>query len=170
MTGGAVSRYTHTKPGIVETLKLASVYLLMWALLSENQGWGFGVLFVALALLCARLTGLRLPVLAWRHVPAFLWFFLRRLVAGGVDVALRTIPRTPAISPAWMDCPLQDGSEHVRDWLAAIVGLLPGTLAARTDGASMRVHVLDTRREWQADIGKLERHLVLILGSQEETR
>jgi multicomponent Na+:H+ antiporter subunit E len=168
MARGTGVDHTHTKPRAIDTLKWAIFYVGLWALLSQNQGWEFGILFVALALLCSYKTHLRAPALVWRHFPRFLLFFLQRLFVGGVDVALSAVSPKLAISPAWVDYELQGNSPDVSLALSVIVGLLPGTLAAKIDGQSMRVHLLDARADWQRDIGKLEAHLALLLGVREQ--
>lgn len=154
---------TQVKPGKLFYLKLAVMYAGLWALLSQNQGWGFGVPVIALALWCSYKTRLRMPTLALQHLPAFLLFFLQRLIAGGVDVAVRTVSPKPAVSPTWADYGLRTNSSAISLSLSAIVGLLPGTLAARIDNDVMRVHLLNADRDWQTDIKKLESHIRLIL-------
>ncbi|MDO8909980.1 MAG: Na+/H+ antiporter subunit E [Pseudohongiella sp.] len=162
-----VTEFSHAQHGVTDTLKWAVVYAALWALLSGNQGWGFGILFIALASVCSHKTRLHAPALVWRHLPGFLLFFLQRLVAGGLDVALRTLSRKLAISPAWVDYELKTDSADVSLSLSAIVGLLPGTLAAKIDGHRMRVHLLDGRADWQRDIARLESHLALLLRARE---
>ncbi|MDO9521314.1 MAG: Na+/H+ antiporter subunit E [Pseudohongiella sp.] len=160
----------HARPGTIDTLKWAVVYTGLWALLSENQGWGFGLLFIVLALWCSHRLRLRAPTLVWRHLPGFLWFFLQRLIAGGVDVALRTVSRKLAISPSWVDYELQADSTDLNLCLSAVVGLLPGTLAAKIEGQLMRVHLLDTRPDWHHDIARLESHLTVLFRVREPQR
>jgi len=161
-----VSGHIQTQHWMSSTLRWGVFYMLLWALLSQNQGWGFGLLFIALALLCTRMCQLEAPAVKLRHLPAFLAFFLRNLVIGGVDVALRTLPRRPAIAPLWVEYPLQFLDLRVQLGLSAIVGLLPGTLAARIEDNIMHVHVLDTSQPWQRDIAALEQHLARLLGVQ----
>lgn len=144
---------------IKTTLVLAIVYSALWALLSDNQGWMFGALFVTLAVVCSLATGLSLPAMTFRPVPALLWFFITRMIVGGTDVARRTLGRRPDVRPGWVKYQLADDSVFARLLLSAITGLLPGTLAARIDGSVMLVHALDTEREWQSDIRALEDYL-----------
>jgi multicomponent Na+:H+ antiporter subunit E len=158
-----VSSHRRARYGIINGLQWAVAFACFWAFLSQNQGWGFGVCFILLATWCAHKTRLRIPVLAWQHLPGFLWFFLRRLLVGGVDVALRTLASTPAVNPGWTEYQLKTRSADVSLSLSAIVGLLPGTLAARSEDKVLRVHLLDVDRDWQTDIAKLESHLALLL-------
>jgi multicomponent Na+:H+ antiporter subunit E len=158
-----VSGHTQTQHWISSTFTWGLFYTLLWALLSQNQGWGFGLLFITLALICSRMCRLQAPAVSLLHLPAFLAFFLQKLVIGGVDVAMRTLARRPAIEPLWVEYPLQVSHPTVHLSLSAIVGLLPGTLAARIDNNIMHVHVLDASQPWQHDIARLEQHLARLL-------
>jgi multicomponent Na+:H+ antiporter subunit E len=147
---------------------LVVIYAGLWLLLSNNQGWGFGAVFIALAVLCALSSRLTLPRVAWRYLPGFLVFFLSRMLLGGIDVARRTVGRKADIQPGWVPHQLSASSAFARLLLSAITGLLPGTLAARIDGDIMQVHTLDTRQDWQRDVTSLESHLARLFPSAEE--
>lgn len=138
---------------------LALVYAALWLVLSNNQGWGFGLIVVALAVGCALAAKVRVRPVAWRFLPGFLIFFLSRMVLGGLDVARRTLGQATDVHPGWVSHQLGDSSPFARLLLSAITGLLPGTLAARIDGDIMQVHTLDTRRDWQLEVSGLENHL-----------
>jgi multicomponent Na+:H+ antiporter subunit E len=140
-------------------LVLTVVYAGLWLLLSNNQGWAFGSIFVALAVICALSSKLTVPRVRWRFLPAFLFFFFSRVLLGGTDVARRTLGAKPDVAPGWVQYPLADSSANARLLLSAMTGLLPGTLAARIDGDIMLVHTLDTRSDWQSDATRLEAHL-----------
>lgn len=152
-------------PGIMFYIKLAVLYVGLWALVSQNQGWEFGVPVIMLAVWCAYKTRLRMPALALQHLPAFLFFFLQRVVAGGVDVALRTVSFKPAVNPGWDDYELRTNSSQVSLSLSAIVGLLPGTLAAKIENNVMKVHLLNVDSDWQTDVKKLESHIALLFNT-----
>lgn len=139
-------------------------FALIWLLLSSAQGWLLGLLTVTgAALLCVRL-GLEPVRLRWRYLPAFSLFFLRTLLHGGWDVALRALnPRLP-IAPAWHDYQFSARSQRVRLVFSAMVGLLPGTLSTGPDNDAMRVHVLDERQNWLTTAQALESHLMQLLG------
>lgn len=138
---------------------LALVYAALWLVLSNNRGWDFGLVFIALAVLCALSAQVRVRPVAWRFLPGFLIFFFSRMLIGGLDVARRTLGRKPDVEPGWVEHHLQDASPSAHMLLAAATGLLPGTLAARIDNKVMRVHTLDTRHDWQRDIAHMETHL-----------
>lgn len=153
----ARSGYVHHR--LLTVVVLALVYAAIWFVLSDNQGWGFGLVTIALAVWCALLAKLTLPRMAWRYLPAFVFFFLNRMVVGGIDVARRTLRSQPDVEPGWVRHSLASSSPFDRLLLSAIAGLFPGTLAARIDGDTMLVHALDTRRDWQDDLVALEKHL-----------
>lgn len=138
---------------------LTLVYGILWLVLSGNQGWGFGLLFIVLAVLCALSAKVRVRPVAWRFLPGFLAFFISRMLVGGLDVARRTLGRKPDVEPGWVRHQLHDASPSAHMLLAAATGLLPGTLTARIDNNVMRVHALDIRRDWRRDITQLENHL-----------
>ena len=146
---------------------LALVYAALWLVLSNNQGWGFGLVSIVLAVLCALSAGVRVRPVAWRFLPGFLAFFLSRMLIGGLDVARRTLGRKPDVEPGWVKHRVQDASPSAHMLLAAATGLLPGTLTARIDNNIMRVHTLDIRRDWQHDITQLEVHLARLFPPRE---
>lgn len=75
--------------------------------------------------------------------PRRLWFslvlagwFIGQSVAGGVDVALRALRRTPDIEPAVVRAPIQLPAGHGRELALLMMNLMPGSMAQRvTDGA-----------------------------------
>lgn len=148
-------------------LVLAACYAGLWLVLSNNQGWAFGSVFIALAIICALSAQLTLRPVGWRFLPGFLVFFLTRMLLGGIDVARRTLGRRPDVSPGWVKYTLADSSSFARLLLSAVTGLLPGTLAARIDGDTMLVHTLDTRLDWQSDIATLETRLAKLFPPME---
>lgn len=139
-------------------------FALLWLVLSSAQGWLLGLLTVTgAAVLCVWL-GLAPMRVHWRHLPAFSVFFLRTLVHGGWDVALRALRPDLPIAPAWHDYRFRARSDRVQLVFSAMVGLLPGTLSSGPDGDSMKVHVLDERQDWATTAQALEDHLINLLG------
>lgn len=160
-----MSQYAPKPQKLFSVLKWALFYAALWALLSGNEGWGFGALFISIALYCKFKSGMRGATISLKHLPAFLLYFLQRLVVGGVDVAIRTLSPTPAINPAWVSYSMQSSSSSTQLALSAIVGLLPGTLAANIENNTMLLHLLDSRQDWQRDVAKLEQHLLRLVGT-----
>lgn len=141
----------------------AFIYAVLWALFSEGSGWSLGAPSVLLAASVSVWLGMRPWQLSLIVLPGFIVFFLGRMVVGGWDVAVRALhPRRP-LQPAWLEYSMHSDSPRVRLLLSGLVGLLPGTLASRVDGARMRVHVLDQRQDWEPTVRELEHRLVRLL-------
>lgn len=141
-----------------------SLCLGLWGLLSQGQGWAFGIPLAAMAAFVA--SGLQLDwrPLQLRPLAALLGFFLRELFSGGWDVARRALHLRMPIDPAWHRFPLTSRNRHVHLLLSAMVGLLPGTLASHYEEQVLHVHVLDQQQDWQDVIARLETLLSRLLG------
>lgn len=137
---------------------------LIWYVLTgpDPEALMPGLLAVALA----SWVSLRLlPPVAWVRVwrlAVMLPIYLRRSVAGGVDVARRALdPRLP-LSPGWVEvpCGLSGGG---RALLGGALSLMPGTLAAGMREGRLLVHALDrgqpVAREVAADEAAIARAL-----------
>jgi len=86
------------------------------------------------------------PARAWRPLPLLriLPGFLARSLWGGVDVAVRALhPRMP-LRPGWISLPTTLSASG-RVTLGTLLSLMPGTLAAGSDGRRLLIHTLDTR-------------------------
>lgn len=84
--------------------------------------------------------------------------FHARSVLGGLDVAARAMaPRMP-LAPGWVVAPvgLPPGG---RVAMGASLSLMPGTLAAGSDGDRLLVHVLDATADHRAALHAEERRL-----------
>ena len=143
------------------------VYSALWALLSNNQGWLIGVIFISAATAVCYHLKLPDPSLKLRHLPSFTVFFLGKLLRGGIDVALRTMSMTPLTRAGWVKYPLQSHDDRVRLMLAALIGLLPGTLTARMEHEQLLIHTLDSEMNWLEDTAQLERHLQKLLSREQ---
>lgn len=140
-------------------------YTLVWWLLTGGAGWGFGAPWIVAASalsLRLRLGPARIKLL---HLPGFLVFFIRRLWAGGWDVARRALHPQCPLNPGWASYSLRSQNVQERILLSAMVGLFPGTLAAQIDGDQLRVHTLDLKGNWHQEIAALEAQLARLLGS-----
>ncbi|MFP4405652.1 Na+/H+ antiporter subunit E [Rhodosalinus sp.] len=105
------------------------------------------------------------PWRAVRHLPAFLGASL----LGGLDVARRALsPRMP-LAPGWVEVPvrLPDGG---RVALGAELSLMPGTLAAGTQGDRLLIHLLDVGAGFEAAIPREEAAIAAMIGGDPATR
>lgn len=137
--------------------------LALWALLSGNQGWEFGVPLALLATWVGVRANFDVGAVRLRYLPAFLGFFLCELFIGGWDVARRAWhPRLP-IQPQWVSYSMSSEEPRVQLLLSALVGLLPGTFASHFTGQTLHIHALDHRQNWQDTVQQLEQHLQRLL-------
>lgn len=132
-----------------------SVFAVLWAILSEGQGWEVGIPAVLLATATVPVVS---PGNRWslaglaRFIPYFFWNSLR----GGVDVAARALnPRLP-IDPAVLHYEIRLRSSAARVLMASTVTLLPGTLSADLEGSRLTVHVLAESAPVRVMLGTLE--------------
>lgn len=152
------------------TLRPQSIFLPLafaglWWLLSDGnpESWMVGVPAVLAASWAAhRLgTGEQRTISASgvvRFLPLFVWESLR----GGIDVARRTLARRLRIEPGFVHYHTGLDQPSARVFFANCVCLLPGTLAADLHGNALRVHVLDSGLNPQAELQRLERAVALV--------
>ena len=125
----------------------------VWIVLTSAEPGGMlaGALAVPAAVwMSLRLLPARRPVVLWRlalHAPRFLY----GSVAGGVDVARRAFSPSMPLDPGWIAVPV-DLPDAGRVALGAELSLMPGTLAAGTQGDRLLVHLLDCKAGFDATI------------------
>lgn len=123
-----------------------ALFAALWLILTNGEAVMLGVAVVpAASWLSLRMLPatppLRLLALL-ATVPGFIW----RSLLGGLDVARRALdPRLP-LDPGWIEVvvDLPDGG---RVALGGELSLMPGTLAAGSEGRRLLVHVLDRRQD-----------------------
>jgi len=108
------------------------------------------VVTIAAVWLSLRLLPARSPLVVWRlalHLPRF----VAGSVSGGLDVARRAFSPSLPLNPGWLEvpCDLPDGA---RAALGGELSLMPGTLAAGSDGDRLLVHVLDVDAGFEKNI------------------
>ncbi|MFN2287199.1 MAG: Na+/H+ antiporter subunit E [Chromatocurvus sp.] len=130
---------------------------LLWWILTEGvvASWFIGVP----AILLATLVSVRIAPPAGISLVEMLLFlpvFLTRSFLAAFDVARRTLSPSLDIHPGLLiyRCVLPEGPGRVV--FMNIISLLPGTLAASQDGATLTVHVLDCRTDHNAQLAALE--------------
>lgn len=139
------------------------IWLALWALLSGNDGWVFGVPVALLAVWASHQVRLQVGPLQLRYLPAFLGFFLTELVIGGWDVARRAWHPQLPIAPRWLRFDMSSEEPRVQLLLSALVGLLPGTFASHYAQQTLYIHALDHRQNWRSTVQRLEHHLDRLL-------
>ena len=161
---------SHGVGGVVRAafVRMLGFGALLWILAEGHVGEpvpsGLVVLAAAatsLALVPSGALRLRLPGL-FRFVP---WFLAESLRAG-LDVAGRTLRRSPSLAPGFVDYPLSLAVPAARTFFASAVSLLPGTLAIQLRPDGLRVHVLDVRQDTQARLRPLEERVGAMFGGE----
>ncbi len=140
-----------------------------WAIGDDRPGlWWVGVPVVAAATAASLWLSPPRPHGRWRLGPlaVFLPWFAWRSVHGGLDVARRALaPRRP-IAPSLVHYPLRlPPDSPAALFFVALVGLVPGTLAADLDGAALTVHALSgSPQAVTAELGRLEAKVAALHG------
>jgi multicomponent Na+:H+ antiporter subunit E len=139
--------------------------LVVWAVLTGGalDSWLIGVpVTVAIAVVVTRWRPQSAHRVQWGAVPGFLWFFLRRSLVAGVDVARRTLMPVIPLSPAVVTYRTQLGAGAPRVLFAGTLSLLPGSLCVSIDDDCLAVHVLDAEHDVVGDLGEVERRVAAI--------
>ena len=152
-------------------IRMAILAGLWWIIVQgQTDAWLVGLPAVVLAALASlRLGGHTLPRLSLGGLLGFLGLFLRESLAGGVDVARRTLEPRLRVQPGFRRYRL-----HIQDPLASLllincIGLLPGTLAADLDGDHVELHLLDAGENPDPQILRLEQAIARLFGLTLET-
>ncbi len=125
--------------------------------------WWIGLPAVLLAT-AASVALLPLMPVVWHELLRFIPFFLVRSLMGGVDVAWRAFHPGLPIAPALVDYQLQLPPGLPRVFMANSVSLLPGTLSAALDQSLLKVHLLDGRKDFLAELKALEQRVARLFG------
>lgn len=163
MTNAAIGM---TGPLLARTLGLLGVWLCLTR--GDLAGLVGPTAAAAAALVSLRVLPPSHRPLRPHRLAAFLLRFVRDSLAGGLDVARRTITRRPDLAPDVIELPLGLDSEGERVLLANVVTLLPGTLAADLDEHLLTVHALDRHRDIAGQIRQLESAIRMLRGARSE--
>jgi multisubunit Na+/H+ antiporter MnhE subunit len=159
---------TRRLPGNVHRLAFWILcYALLWQLLAAGEGWYTGLPVVLLA------GGLSafLKVQPWSFrpicLPRFIWFFLTNLFHDAARVAIHSLRLKQRDASAWVYYRMQTRDLRVQVALATMLGLFPGTLAARTEGEVLHIHLLDKSRYEEQRAAQLEKELRRLIALDE---
>lgn len=154
----------------------ALAFALVWLMLARApagapaiDALAVGALAVGAALWTLRRTAAAdAGRLRWARMPALAAVFLWESLAGGVDVARRILSPGMPLQPGLITLRLSLADEGARVLLALLVSLMPGTLAARLDGAALTLHALDLRLPIEAETRRIERLIAGLYGVGDE--
>jgi multicomponent Na+:H+ antiporter subunit E len=143
----------------------AVLFSALWWTLTEGVAYSWSIGIPAVLLATVGSWGLLpAPRVAWLELLRFVPFFLLRSMLGGVDVARRTIRPAMPIAPALIDYPLRLPPGLPQVVMINTVSLLPGTLSADVRENSAKLHVLDERVDYVAEIRAVEQHVARLFG------
>lgn len=139
-------------------LRTALLVVLWWALTGGGTDTlGIGAVSVgAAAAVSLRLSPPRLAGLSIFGLVTFGVFFLAQSLRAGLQVAAMALAPRLNLEPAVLNIRLRPGGERGRAVLFATLNLLPGTLVAGGGPTHIRVHVLDRRRPFEAELRAAE--------------
>jgi multicomponent Na+:H+ antiporter subunit E len=142
---------------IRQVLKMAVVLGLVWVVLTQGHGWGFGSIAVIIAVVAAFLFAPPRPTI-WKPISLvkFSLSFLYDSLRAGVDVALRALhPKLP-LNPGWVYYKLHLPPGSPRILFINAVSLLPGTLSADVNDDVVSIHTLLAAPDTESELQSLE--------------
>ncbi|MBK8010294.1 MAG: Na+/H+ antiporter subunit E [Deltaproteobacteria bacterium] len=104
-----------------------------------------------------------------RALPGFGIFFVVHSFKGGVEVAIQSLFGSRRIQPGIVRFQTRVEHEPTRLFLAAIIGLLPGTLVAGVESSMLLVHALNTTSDVEANLRVLEGRVARLFGVELST-
>jgi len=143
----------------------ASLFILIWWVLSHGAplSWLIGIPAVIIAVI---VSAVLLPAkpFVWHEFLLFVPFFLIRSLLGGADVAWRAFHPAMPIVPDLIEfsTKLPPGLPQV--FMANTISLLPGTLSATLDRSVLKIHVLDSRSDFLAELEVVEQRVARVFG------
>lgn len=141
-------------------MRYVVLFTLLWWILagSHADSWLLGVPVIVLAsYLAHRLAPAGHTQIRWLAVPGFMVYFTWQSIVAGADVARRTLHPSLPLKPGFADIDLTLPEGAPRVFFGAVISLLPGTLCAELTNSGVRLHVLDTSADIEADCRKTEK-------------
>jgi multicomponent Na+:H+ antiporter subunit E len=156
-------------PTLHALLLRGPAFALLWWVLSEGRhdGWALG----AAAVVGATWASLVLSPPGRRRIHpaglfAFLGFFLRSSIRGGVQVASMALHGRSALQPGLIELQVRLPPGGPRILLVNALTLMPGTLGVELARRTLRLHVLDARLPVVAEARALEAAIARMFGRQ----
>ncbi|MGG7054870.1 Na+/H+ antiporter subunit E [Nitrosomonas sp. ANs5] len=151
---------------ILSLVLRGSIFALLWWALTEGNfdAWWLGGILIMVATEISRRL---IPARTWPLIGLlrFIPFFIERSLISCVDVAWRALRPGLHIDPILIRYPLRLPEGFPRIFMANVVSLLPGTLAAELEGSDLFVHVLDSRSHYWRELTQLEQHVAQLSGA-----
>lgn len=141
----------------------AATLALLWAALTNNAGWHFGVATVIAATLAGQIFAPLRPS-PWSPIGLgwFLVYFFIGSLRGGIDVAYRALHPDLPVQPSWLHYPLRLPKGPGQVLFACAVNLQPGTLSADLQDDDLTIHLLLERPDTKARLNTLEERVAAV--------
>lgn len=157
-----------TKQPLRSIIFRGSIFVVLWLILTgANLA---SLIFGAPAILLAVWASLKLipseqiSVLALaKFIPLFIW----QSVRSAVDVGKRAILPLDALDPALVEYEISLQNPVARVMLINIINLLPGTLVVEQNTTQLKIHLLDQRIPYKAELQNLEARVADIFKQHE---
>lgn len=153
--------------GATRGVLFAAGLAALWGVLNAGQpaSWLVGAPVIALAVWTAAVLPAGRPL---RMRPAaalrFALFFFYTGLVGAIEVARRAFHPALPLAPGLMTYRLRLPEGAGRVLLADVTSLLPGTLSADLQGATLTIHALVAQPRVLADLRVLEEHIAALFG------
>ena len=154
-------------------LRRLAVFALLWWAITEGDPstWLYAVLIVPVATATSMLLVPYRPAASgpgwgrrtWALVRLAAWF-LRRSMAGGIDVSRRALRRHVDLTPGFVHCPLRLPFGAGRIAVADLMNLMPGSLSVILTEDGLTLHVLDTQMPIPQTVADLEERIARVTG------
>jgi multicomponent Na+:H+ antiporter subunit E len=132
----------------------------------RTNTWGLGIAAVLAALGVSLYllppTGLRISL---PGLFGYLAFFVRKSMAGGLQVSLQALRGRDALHPGIHEWRLTLPPGLPRVLLLNSLSLMPGTTGVELNDDLLRVHVLDDRQPVASDVEALQGHIARLFGA-----
>ena len=145
---------------VLRILKILSMLILIWGVLAENAGWGFGLEAIIVATLA---TLLFVPLMPERWnvlgLIVFSSYFIIGSIRGGIDVAKQAFKPKLELRPGWINYPLRLPPGQPRVLFLNTVSLLPGTLSVDLHDDQALIHALVDHPDQINELARLEQRV-----------
>lgn len=153
--------------GFPPALARLAFFAMLWWLLNggDAHSWWIGVpVAVAATGLSLRLRSERCWYWRLAGVLPMGWFFLRQSVRSGFDVARLAMHPGLPLNPGVLRFRTRLPKGTPLLFFAGVINLLPGTLVLEFETEELRIHVLDTGHDVEAQLRRLEQRVAALFG------
>lgn len=141
-----------------------AAWILIWLVWTggEPAGWIIGLPMLAGAFLLLQQLGAPRLRLSAVGLARLIGFFLFESLRGGWDVARRALRRDMRLCPDLHDYDTRLCEGPARVFLINCISLMPGTATVEREEGHLKLHVLDDRNDYVAEVRALESRVATI--------